>query len=67
MSRPFVLDFAHATLGQSVPHLDDPEWIADRRQMYGDDWPEVSLLLEALLQYGTGYVDVHPQNISLRR
>lgn len=49
-----------------MPQFDDPEWVADRRQMYGDDWPEVLLLLEALLQYGIGYVDVHPQNISLR-
>lgn len=62
---PFVLDFAEATLDR--PSLDfeteAPEWIAEKQRLYGDRWPDVALLLDALRQIGVHYSDVHEGNI----
>lgn len=64
--RPFVLDFTEARLDAAFPELDDPAWIREKQRVYGQDWPDVRRLLDALLQYGIAFRDVHPGNISLR-
>jgi hypothetical protein len=62
---PFALDFAGATLGAPPPGFDfeSPQWIQEKRAIYGTKWPEVSRLLDALRHLGIYYPDVHPGNI----
>lgn len=43
VTPPFILDFATATLDAppSGTDWDTPEWRAEKRQIYGKDWPDV--------------------------
>ena len=66
VKRPFVLDFAQASLDVPIPELEDPAWLAEKARKFGRDWPEVQRLLNALRQYGIYFRDVHLGNISLR-
>lgn len=62
---PYVLDFGRAQLG-GPPSGFDPEsedWISEKRRLYGDRWPEVARLLDALRHLGIHYTDVHKGNI----
>lgn len=65
---PFLLDFGKA-------HLDEPpefpeavlaEWEAEKREQFGDDWPRVQQVLNALEAYGIYLVDVNPDDIRFR-
>lgn len=62
---PFVLDFADATLDTPPLELDvdSAEWISEKRSVYGQRWPDVSRLLDALRHLGIFYTDVHSENI----
>lgn len=66
VDRPFVLDFAQASLDVSPAEFDDPAWLKEKTRIYGRDWPDVQRLLNALRQYGIFFRDVDPLNISLR-
>lgn len=65
VSRPFVLDFASA-------HLDTPpvfpedvmaEWLADKKEQFGKNWPHAARVLAGLRAHGVHMMDVHPGNI----
>jgi hypothetical protein len=66
VDRPFVLDFAEASLDVPIADLDDPAWLNEKARKFGTDWPDVQRLLNALRQYGIYFRDVHLGNISLR-
>lgn len=67
VTRPFVLDFAQAYL--DFPPEFSPEVWEDTHHLwsrrYGDEWPRVQRLLDALEGLGIYYLDVHRGNISL--
>ena len=64
---PFALDFASAYLDVRPDYSD--ELLADRAvhnaELFGDDWPEVELIIAAFERYGIFLADVHPGNIRL--
>ena len=62
---PYILDFTEVGLDQRPPdfQLDDPDWEAEKRRVFGRRWADVRRLLEGLMQYGIYYCDVHNQNI----
>lgn len=64
---PFVLDFAAAELDEQPLDFnpESPGWQAEKQQHYGDRWPEVVRLLDALRHLGIHYTDVHPRNICI--
>lgn len=65
VTPPYVLDFGRASLG-SPPAGFDPEsedWISEKRRLYGNRWPEVARLLDALRLMGIHFTDVHKGNI----
>ena len=66
VERPFVLDFAEATLDTPFAEIDDPAWLNERARRFGSDWPDVQRLLNALRQYGIYFRDIHTGNISIR-
>lgn len=67
VSPPYILDFAAATLDQCPSWFDamDPSWIAEKRRVFGPEWPAVARLLDALRHIGIHYTDVHKRNICL--
>lgn len=66
VTRPFVLDFADAYLDQPPDYSDEvlAEWRTEKREQFGDRWPEVELVLLSLKRYGVYLVDVSPGNIA---
>lgn len=67
VGRPFVLDFAQAYL-DFPPDFSPEVWeetVHLWSQRYGDDWPRVQRLLDAMEGMGVYYLDVHRGNISL--
>jgi hypothetical protein len=66
VARPFVLDFAGASL--DWPHDFSAEvmadWQAEKLEQFGKRWPEVLAILAALEGYGIYLQDVNPGNIS---
>lgn len=67
VERPFVLDFAQACL-DFPPDFSSEVWedthhLWSRR--YGDDWPRVQRLLDALEGLGIYYLDVHGRNVAV--
>ena len=66
---PFVLDFAGAYLDREPPYLTDEEvygpWLAEKREQFGDRWPEVSGVVAAFRRWGIYLADVKPGNIEL--
>ncbi len=63
---PFVLDFASAFLDDEAPIFPDDvlaEWVDDKREEFGTNWPKASAVLAALRGLGIQLTDVHPGNI----
>ena len=67
VAPPFVLDFAAASLGKAPSEMEPPEWLAEKRRMFGHDWPDVQRLLDGLRLYGIHFPDVHLGNIRVRK
>ncbi len=66
VSPPYILDFVCTGIG-SCPETFDLERIeSESRRQFGKDWTDVRRLLEALMQIGIYYDDVHNKNIRLR-
>ena len=64
---PFLLDFAGARLDYSpdFPPEVIEQWMADKRQEFGNHWPDVLALLDSLTQrFGIYMLDVNPGNIT---
>ena len=67
VERPYVLDFAGAYLDNDAPWFDDEKWEsweADKREKFGERWPEVQAVLAALEEYGIHMLDVNPGNVA---
>ncbi|MDA1017072.1 MAG: hypothetical protein O3A00_21765 [Planctomycetota bacterium] len=66
VTPPYILDFVGANPGRKPAsfNLDRIEFEFSRQ--FGSDWPEVRLLLEALMHLGIYYEDAHNKNIRLR-
>ena len=68
VSPPFVLDFGGAYL-ENVPVFSDDvmaDYLAEKREQFGEDWPEAQAILRILESYGIFVVDVNPNNIAVR-
>ncbi len=66
VTRPFVLDFAGASLDTPPDFPDETwaEWEAEKREQFGTLWPRVQAILEALEALDIHMVDVSPSNIA---
>jgi hypothetical protein len=67
VTRPFVLDFAQAYL-DFPPDFSPKVWEDTHRlwsRRYGEDWPRVQRLLDALEGLGIYYLDVHGRNVAV--
>ena len=67
---PFLLDFASAYLDGTAPVFPDhvmQEWLADKQEQFGDNWPQAASVLAGLRRYGIQMTDIHPGNIGFAR
>ena len=64
---PFLLDFADAFLDEAPDFNEDVlrQWEEDKAEIFGERWPEVTSILEALRAFGVHLLDINPRNISL--
>jgi hypothetical protein len=62
---PYVLDFAGARLDHPHEFPDDvwDQWNEEKREQFGNDWPEVQRIIAAFERYKIYLSDVHPRNI----
>lgn len=71
VSPPYLLDFGGAFLDVAPDFGYDEQTqadeIAERREMFGTDWPEVQAVLRAFESFGIYLIDVNPGNIRFRR
>jgi hypothetical protein len=66
--RPYLLDFAGAYLDEAAPRFEDDVWEIweeEKRERFGERWPEVKAVLAALAEYGVHMLDVNPGNVAL--
>lgn len=66
VSPPYILDFVEVGLGKKPGNFDLERIETQQSKQFGNDWPDVKRLLEALMQIGIYYDDVHNRNIRLR-
>lgn len=66
VSPPYILDFVEVSLGKEPGNFDLERIETQQSKQFGNDWPDVKRLLEALMQVGIYYDDVHNRNIRLR-
>ena len=68
VERPYLLDFAGAYLDEAAPQFEDEVWETwemDKREKFGERWPEVKAVLAALEDHGIHMLDVNPGNVAL--
>lgn len=67
VARPFVLDFA-ATWLDAPPDFPRDAWQEEieKRDVFGERWPELQQVLAALESHGLFMFDVTPTNIAFR-
>ena len=67
VSPPFIVDFGGAYLDAPASHATDPQlrkdWIEQKQEQFGEDWPRVTAILADLEQFKIFVADVHPGNI----
>lgn len=64
---PFVVDFASAGLDRPLFEYSQEvvqEWLAERKELFGDRWPEVLRILSGFRKHGIFLSDVKPGNIT---
>ena len=68
VTPPFVLDFVGAKLEEPEPFPEEimEEWRAERREVFGSDWPLVNRVMYALSKRGVYLTDIHLGNIRCR-
>ncbi|MDO8538836.1 MAG: hypothetical protein Q7S40_00235 [Opitutaceae bacterium] len=64
VTRPFLLDFA-ATWLDEPPDFPQDEWqeSLEKREQFGERWPEVQRVLAVLRSHGIFMFDISPTNI----
>lgn len=65
VERPFVLDFAGASLDGRPEFTEEiwKQWEIEKREQFEDRWPEVLRVLDAFEDFGIYLLDVSPGNI----
>ena len=65
VSPPFVLDFAGAYLDQRPDYEEEVlnEWRAEKREQFGNRWPEVVTVMAGFARLGIYLADVKPGNM----
>lgn len=68
VAPPFVLDFASARLDEDALRTRDDygEWLEEKQEVFGSDWPVVRKVMSAFRSHGVFLVDVHRDNIRFR-
>jgi hypothetical protein len=68
VSPPFVLDFAGAYLDEAPNFPDEimDEWRQEKKEQFGDRWPEVQDIMREFRKLGIYLADVKPGNIMFR-
>ena len=66
VDRPFVLDFAGAYLDVPPDYSQEvlADWEEEKREQFGDRWPDVVAILRSLEDYGIYLSDVSPGNVA---
>ena len=66
VTRPFVLDFAGAYIGEPPEFTDEAwsQWEVDKQEQFGDNWPEAKQVLRKLKHWDIYMIDVTPSNIA---
>jgi len=66
VTAPFLLDFGKAYLDQPPDYTPEvlADWEAERRELFGNRWPQVLEALGWLRSYGIYYYDAKPGNIT---
>ena len=66
VTKPFLLDFAGATVGHRADFPDEVwrEWEEEKREQFGDHWPFVQKVIAELEGFGIYLNDVSPSNIA---
>jgi hypothetical protein len=66
VTRPFVLDFAGASLDQPPGFSEEvlADWQREKQEQFGPHWAEVQAILRALEGYGVFMLDVNPGNVA---
>lgn len=69
VSPPFVLDFAGAYLDHQPDYGEEVyrEWVEEKREQFGENWPEVRKVMRELAGHGIYLADVKPGNIEFGR
>lgn len=65
VGAPFLLDFAGVRLDKpcDFPPEVMEQWAEETREKFGERWPDVVAILDALTRYGIYMLDVHPGNV----
>lgn len=68
VSPPFALDFAGAYLDEPPDYPEEvyAVWLDEKREQFGDDWPEVQSVMRQFAAMGIYLADVKPGNITVR-
>jgi hypothetical protein len=68
VSPPFVLDFAGAYLDRPPDFPDEvmEEWRKEKKEQFGDRWPQVQEIMREFRKMGIYLADVKPGNIMFR-
>jgi len=66
VKRPFVLDFAGATIDKPPDYSEEvlAEWAEEKQEQFGPRWPDVQAILRSLQGHGIYLMDVNPGNIA---
>jgi len=63
---PYIIDFGKAYLHcapPSFPQQTMADWIAEKKELYGEHWPTIQRILRKLNSLGIHHMDPRPANI----
>ncbi|MEX1097105.1 MAG: hypothetical protein WED34_13740 [Planctomycetales bacterium] len=65
VSPPFIVDFAGARVDSEIdfPEEITAEWVSQKQEVFGDNWPAVRKWIFAFRQHGIYLGDINPNNI----
>ncbi len=69
VTKPYVLDFAGASLGEEPPEFPDEvwaDWEREKREQFGARWTVVQQVIAKFGTFGIHLLDVSPGNIAFR-
>ena len=63
---PYIIDFGKACLNSAAPTFSQQtmaDWYAEKKELWGDYWPEILSILRRLRSLGVIHMDPRPGNI----